>query len=142
MFTFIRVLYWTEWNDTAARIKSASMDGSDQTTLFDANLGWPYAITVDIDSQVLYWADSYFHKLESGNVDGTGRRLLTSSGLEEPFDLTLLGDMLYISDSNLGILAVNKSGGFPVRTIYNTFCSNVNVFGIQAVAEERQLLGE
>ena len=117
------------------------MDGRDATVLFQGSLKWPYAITIDSFSQVLYWADSYFDKVECGNVDGTGRRLVVSSGVEEPFDLTLLGDILYISDWNLGILATNKSGGQPVQTIYNSFCEYEQTLGVQVVAEENQFLG-
>ena len=118
------------------------MDGSTNITLVEEDLMRPYAITVDVDSQTLYWADSYFNKIECGNVDGTGRRLVISTGIEDPFDITLFGDMLYISDSALGILATNKSGDQPVQTIYNKFCNNVHVRGIQVVAKERQLLGK
>lgn len=135
-----RSLYWTEWSDHVARIRKASMDGNGTATLFQDNLRWPYAISVDYDNQILYWADSYFDKIECGNVDGTGRRVVITSGIEQPFDITLLGDVIYISDWNLGILATNKSGGQPVQLIYNTFCDRINTYGIQAIAEERQSL--
>ena len=137
-----RALYWTEWGQTQnARIRKASMDGRNMTILYQDNLQWPYGVTMDFDNQILYWTDSYFDKIECGNVDGTGRRVVISLGLENPFDLTLLGNTLYISDWNLGILATNRSGGQPIQTVYNTFCDSVQTFGIQAVAEERQLLG-
>lgn len=117
------------------------MDGQSTAILFQGDLRWPYGITLDFDNQILYWTDSYFDKIECGNIDGTGRRLVVSSGLDEPFDLTLIGDMLYISDWNLGILATNRSGGQPVQTVYDTFCDGIQTFGAQVVAEERQLLG-
>lgn len=137
-----RALYWTEWDQTNARIRKASMDGRNMTILFQDDLRWPYGITMDFDNQILYWTDSYSDKIECGNIDGTGRRVVISSGLEDPFDLTLLGDTLYISDWNLRILATNRSGGQPLRTVYNTFCDSIQTFGVQIVAEERQLLGK
>jgi hypothetical protein len=118
------------------------MDGQNMAVLFQDDLRRPYGITIDYDNQFLCWTDSYFDKIECGNIDGTGRRVVVNSGLEEPFDLTLLGDKLYISDWNLGILATNLSGGQPVQTVYDTFCDGVQTFGVQAVAEERQLLGK
>lgn len=137
-----RILYWTEWGLTSARIRKASMDGQNTAVLFQDDLRRPYGIAMDYDNQILCWTDSYFDKIECGNIDGTGRRVVVNSGLEEPFDLTLLGDTLYISDWNLGILATNQSGGQPVRTVYDTFCDGIQTFGVQVVAEERQLLGK
>ena len=136
------MLYWTELGADFGRIMKASMDGSSNMTLFSDNLRWPYAITIDLDAQVLYWVDSYYDKIECGNVNGTGRRLVVNSGLDEPFDITLLGDILYISDQTLGILALNKSGGLPVKRVYNTFCDRINPFGIEVIAQERQLLSK
>ena len=118
------------------------MDGTGRVTLHQNNLQRPYAITLDFDNQVIYWADSNLQRIESSNVDGSGRRVVVSSGIDEPFDITLLGDMLYISDQNLGIRVTNKSGGQPVQTVYNQFCSYISTLGLQVVAEERQLQGE
>lgn len=141
-FGFSRSLYWTEWNRSIARIQKASMDGNGIAILFQNNLQRPYAISVDFIDQVLYWADAGLDRIESANVDGSNRRVVISSGLDEPYDLTLLGDMIYVSDTNLGILAANKSGAQPVEVIYSRFCEHVGPVGIQAVAQERQLFGE
>ena len=118
------------------------MDGTSKIVLHQSNLGQPYGIAIDFDSQVLYWGDVELQRIESSNIDGSSRRIVVSSGVERPFGLTLLGDMLYISDWNLRILATNKSGGQPIETLSDTFCTYVNTYGVQVVAEERQLLGE
>ena len=118
------------------------MDGNGIAILFENDLQRPYAVSVDIADQVLYWADAGLDRIESANVDGSNRRVVISSGLDEPFDLTIFGDMIYISDTNLGILAANKSGAQPTEAIYNRFCQYVGPVGIQAVAQERQLLGK
>lgn len=138
-----RVIYWTEWSHNVARIKRVSMDGarSTLTTLHQNNLKQPYAITIDFDEQVLYWADLSLKRVECSNVDGSNRNVVISSGLERPFDLTLFGDILYVSDLDLGILAANKSGGVPVEAVY-VFCDHISSCGIQVIAEERQLLGK
>ena len=138
----LRSLFWTEWSRSIARIQKGSMDGNGVATLFQINLQRPYAVSVDFADQILYWADAGLDRIESANVDGSNRRVVISSGLNEPFDLTILGDVIYISDTNLGILAANKSGHQPVEVIYDRFCEHVGPVGIQAVAQERQLLGE
>ena len=143
LFCVSRFVYWCEWGYTGvARISKASMDGTAKTVLHQSNLGQPYGIAIDFDNQVLYWGDLDLQRIESSNVDGSSRRVVVSSGVERPFDLTLLGDTLYISDWNLRIRATNKSGGQPVETLSATFCTYVNTYGIQVIAEERQLLGE
>lgn len=142
-FYLLRSLYWTEWSRGVARIRKASMDGNGIVILFQNNLQRPHAISVDFADQILYWADAGLDRIECSNVDGSNRRVVISSGLDEPFDLTILGDMIYISDTNLGILAANKSEAQPVvAAIRTTFCEYIGTAGIQAVAEERQLLGE
>ena len=113
-----------------------------KVVLHKDNLQQPYAIAIDFDEQILYWADIHHHRIERSNVDGSDRSVVVSSGIDQPFDITLLGDMLYVSDLNLRILATNKSGRQPVEMIYATFCDHIITFGIQAVAEQRQLLGE
>ena len=118
------------------------MDGAGKVILHQDNLERPYAITIDFDNQVIYWADSNLHRIECSNADGSSRRVVVSSGIDEPFDITLLGDMIYVSDQNVGIRVTNKSGGLTVQTVYNEFCSYINTLGLQVVAEERQLQGE
>ena len=118
------------------------MDGNGVTVLFQNDLQRPHSVTLDFTNQILYWADAGMDRIESANVDGTNRRVVISTGLNEPFDLTILGDMIYISDTNLGILAMNKSGAQSLETVYDTFCDDIGSFGIEAVAQERQLFGE
>ena len=118
------------------------MDGNGVTVLFQNDLQRPYSVTLDFTNQILYWADAGMDRIESANVDGTNRRVVISTGLNEPFDLTILGDMIYISDTDLGILAMNKSGAQSLETVYNIFCDDIGSFGIEVVAQERQLFGE
>ena len=118
------------------------MDGNGISLLFQNDLQRPYAVSLDFTNQLLYWADAGLDRIESANVDGSNRRVVISSGLNEPFDLTLLGDMIYISDTNLGILAANISGAQPVEVVYDTFCEYIGPFGIEVVAQERQLFGK
>lgn len=85
--SFIRSLYWTEWSRDVARIRKASMDGNGISLLFQNDLQRPYAVSLDFTNQILYWADAGLDRIESANVDGSNRRVVISSGLNEPFDL-------------------------------------------------------
>ena len=148
-FFLSRTFYFTEWRASAGvvmgRINKASMDGTGRVILHHSGVQRPYGITIDIDTQILYWADLGLQKVEMCNaVDGSGRRVVVSSstGVDRPYSLSVFGDMLYISDWNRDILATNKSGGQPVRTVNDTFCTYLSTSGIQIIAEERQLQGE
>ena len=113
-----------------------------KTVLHQQNIQQPYAITIDYDNQLLYWSDHNLQRIECSTVNGSNRRVIVSTGLQRPFDLTLLGSKLYISDWELGIVATEKSGGQMVEVVYNSFCDSTKALGIQSITEERQLLGK
>ena len=139
----IRTLYWTEWGiQTTSRICKASTDGTGKEILHDSDLLQPYGLTIDFESQTIFWADLDLQRVDTCNTDGTNRRIVVNSGVNRPYALSLHGDTLYISDWNFGVLATNKSGGQPVSTVSNTFCTYLSTFDVQVVAEDRQLLGK
>ena len=116
------------------------MDGTNKEVLHQSNLQRPYGLTVDYDTQTIFWADLDLQRIEMCNADGSNRRIVVSTGIERPYALSLHGDTLYISDLSLRILATNVSGG-PVSTVNDTFCTYVSTFDVQVVAEDRQLQG-
>ena len=74
------------------------MDGTARTLLHNTSLIWPYALTIDIGTQTLYWADDFFDKVESSGVDGSNRRLITSTRINSPYSLAILNTTLYLTD--------------------------------------------
>ena len=61
-------MYWTD-------TERASMDGTSREVLHNTNLVWPTALTLDYDTQTLYWLDASLDKLETSHVNGSNRRL-------------------------------------------------------------------
>ena len=53
------------------------MDGHFRSVIHNTDLTWPNALTLDYDTQTLYWMDAYLDRLESSNVNGLNRRLLS-----------------------------------------------------------------
>ena len=92
-----RRMYWTDWG-TVAKIERASMDGTSREVLHNTNLVWPNALTLDYDTQILYWMDASLDKFESSNADGSNRRLLSTTHIYHPFGLTLYQDKFYWTD--------------------------------------------
>ena len=93
-------MYWTDWG-TVAKIERASMDGTSRVVLHSTNLRWPNALTLDYNTQTLYWMDAFLDKLESSNADGSNRRLLSRTQIRHPFDVTFYQKRLYWTDWQL-----------------------------------------
>ncbi len=68
------------------------------TSLHSTDLIWPNDLTIDFTTQTLYWVDANLDKIESSNLDGTNRTLLTQSLILHPFSITMFSGMLYWSD--------------------------------------------
>ena len=70
-------------------IEKASMDGANRTILHNTRLMLPNALTLDISTQTLYWADARLDVVEKSNVDGTNRQLVIQEGISHPFHITI-----------------------------------------------------
>ena len=92
-----RWLYWTDWG-APAKIERASMDGNSRTVLHDTGLIWPNGLTLDYESQRLYWVEANLNIIESSKVDGTGRAVLTTQFIVHPFDVTFYQGRLFWTD--------------------------------------------
>ena len=100
--TTSRRLFWTDWGDVA-KIERASMDGKDRTVLIDTELVWPNAITLDYQTQTLYWADANLEKIETADTSGLFRRIIINNPniIRHPFDIDVFNNQLYWSDWTL-----------------------------------------
>ena len=116
------------------------MDGKGRKVLHNTSLTWPNAITLDIESQILYWADAHFDKVESSNVNGSNRRIITFRGILHPFAHTVFRDTLFVSDWRLDqILAVKiPSPGTSSTTVSLTSRLQQEPMGVQVITPERQ----
>ena len=133
-------MYWSV-RGTVARIERASMDGSNREVIHNTSLIWPNALTIDYQSQTLFWADANLEKIECSGVDGRNRTLLTSTGIGHPFGIAFHQNVLYISDIGSRTVRVLSSSGGGVN-ILNMLDSCVRVFGIQVVDLDQQIMGK
>lgn len=89
------IMFWTEDHDPAG-IFRAGMDGSSVQPIITSDIKDPMGITVDQGGARIYWADWNFHRIDSANFDGSGRRVITAS--TNGVSLDILGDTLIWSD--------------------------------------------
>ena len=133
------MMYWSDWGNVP-RIEKASMDGSGRVVIHSTNLTWPNALTLDIPSQTLYWADASFDKVESSRVDGSNRRLITNSGIIHPFAIAVKDMSLYLTDWSLQSIGHIPNLGNTSSILHTLSCNRPN--GIQIVDPLKQLQSE
>ena len=115
------------------------MDGNSRMVLHNTDLRDTYAITIDFENQVLYWADFTLNKIESSSVDGSNRRTLTTSVID-PFSIAYYNESLYWGDNRYnriltGTVAAPGSGRFIGGGV------SYDPYGIHIVSRETQPLG-
>lgn len=59
------------------RIERAYLDGSERKVIIEARLRWPNGITIDYSTETLYWVDAKQHVIESAQIDGSNRRVVS-----------------------------------------------------------------
>ena len=134
------MIYFTDWG-SVGRIEKASLTGANRTVIHNTGLVWPNALTLDIPTQTLYWADASLNKVEKSSVDGQNRVILAQLGVVHPFGMVLVNNTLYFTDwSDSTIRYLSTSGGV-VRSLHSvTVYSNSTIFGIQIVGPLQQPL--
>ena len=138
-------MFWTDYGVTA-KIETAAMDGRERRTLHFSGLSQPNGITIDYPSGRIYWSDAGEDRLEFSRFDGSGRTVVESgtSGLLEPFAVTVVDSLLFWSDwSTNKIYATHyehgtlQGDGFFAEIV--TFLDTP--YGIEALRADRQPSG-
>ena len=132
------MMYWTDYGTTKT-IERASMDGTSRTAIHFTDLSTPYGLTLDIDTQTLYWADYSRNRLEKSNVDGSNRQVVTTTSILDPYHITYYDGILYWGDWAYNRLLMTPVNGPSSVTFLTTSASDP--YGIQIIAEERQREG-
>ncbi|KAK7507961.1 hypothetical protein BaRGS_00000926, partial [Batillaria attramentaria] len=80
-------LYWSDWG-SRPYIGRMSLDGTNISTSFITDkMGWPNALTIDYESNRLWWADAHLDIIEFIGVDGTGRHTVMEGVPHPPMDI-------------------------------------------------------
>ena len=116
------------------------MDGNKRKVLHNTDLVWPNALTLDIDMQILYWADASLDKIESSNADGLNRKLLTTVGIFHPFAMTSFKGNLYWTDWRLRAILASSDGQQNITILLSGL--ELQPLAIQVVSEDRQPIGK
>ncbi|XP_043220923.1 low-density lipoprotein receptor-related protein 5-like [Amphibalanus amphitrite] len=91
-------MYWSDWSDVRPKIERSALDGSRRHILFDTDLKWPNGIALDFRLRTLYWCDAGKDRIETANMDGSGRRVVLNNKLPHLFGISLLDNFVYWTD--------------------------------------------
>ena len=138
MHHYNRWLYWTDYYSSVPKILRVSMDGTSKTILHDADLTAPYGLTIDYDTQTIYWTDYTRNRIERSNANGTSRSVVTTSLVSDPYSITFYDGRLYWTDLNY-----NRILTVPVNSRTSTYLTSAtgDMYGITVITAERQPLG-
>ena len=138
-------MYWTDWGRTA-KIEQSLMDGSERKDFINTDLSQPNGITIDLESNRIYWSDSDLDKLEFANFDGSGRTSVETeaTGLLHPFALSVGGSTLFWSDwATNTIYATHKEHGISNNQGYFASIASfaTTPYGVESLLSDRQMSG-
>ena len=142
MDCIIFLFRWLYWTDSGTdKIERASLDGNYKMTLHNTGLRNTFALTIDYETQVIYWANFRQRKIETSYVNGSNRRTL-SLNYGYPYCMTYYDGYLYWGDQNYPYLihrhpAYAPGSGTVVVGTYYYGASN----GIHVVSKDLQPLG-
>ncbi|TRY73318.1 hypothetical protein TCAL_01912 [Tigriopus californicus] len=90
-------MYWSSWGGNNPVIEEANMDGS-QRKVFQKQVGKVNGLTVDFQTQRLYWTDLDQKTISYAFVKAPQEVKAVISGLGTPYALTLFNNYLYWAD--------------------------------------------
>ncbi|XP_074652666.1 sortilin-related receptor-like isoform X2 [Tubulanus polymorphus] len=132
-------MFWTDWSSRNPCIMKANLDGDNATVVIDkANVHWPNGITVDDQTERIFWTDGYLKRIGSATINGRDIRFIAQGRwlIPHPYAITVFKDRVYWSDwTKRSIMSKNKYGLGAVSTAV----SGVGVVtDVKAVYHSRQ----
>jgi low density lipoprotein receptor-related protein 5/6 len=107
------LMFWTDWGEVP-KIERASMDGDlrSRVIIIDKNIEWPNGLTVDYETDLIYWVDAKLQRIESATQDGKDRQVILSENIPHPFAIAVYKDYLFWTDwINKSVNLCNKTNG-------------------------------
>ena len=138
-------MYWSQWSEenlNLGKISRISMDGSNNTVIFDnKEVTWPSGLALDHSTDDLYFIDSSRTLVAKSNTDGTNLQIILTANVTA-VSMDVLDRQLYFSQmygNATGVFTTNEDD--PERNIEEvvSFMGNTPG-GIRVVNVSRQPL--
>ncbi|KAK6173276.1 hypothetical protein SNE40_016756 [Patella caerulea] len=117
------LMFWTDWSAVNPRICQAWMDGtksSIKTIVNGSLIQWPNGLTIDIQSEKIYWTDAGKHTIMSADFNGRNQETLVQGlyYVPHPYAIGVYKNNIYWTDwGKQAVLTADKSSGNGFETI-------------------------
>ncbi|XP_076448931.1 uncharacterized protein LOC143285488 [Babylonia areolata] len=74
-----RYVFFSDWGTSPGRIDRCGLNGANRVNIINTNLGWPNAMTIDYEENLLYWVDARKETISCAGFDGQYRELVLDS---------------------------------------------------------------
>ena len=71
-------MFWTDWGHKT--IQRATLNGKNIKILINDSLNYVNGLTIDYESDRIYWVEAAYDKIESSNLDGGDRSIVKEDG--------------------------------------------------------------
>ncbi|XP_069974716.1 sortilin-related receptor isoform X2 [Penaeus vannamei] len=129
-------LYITDWSETNPKVVRTYLDGTNWKVLFDHTVvGWPNGITIDFQTERIFFADAKLDYIASADLDGQSIRKIISDSdkVIQPFAVGVYKSLLFWDDWQVHqVLQADKNFGWGISTVGNMSRSglvDLKVFG-------------
>lgn len=130
-------VFFSEW-DRPANISRAYLDGSNVMVFRGVLLGWPNGLSIDYDTDRIYWCDALLDHIQHANLDGSDVQTISSPRIKHPFSLVIHADWLYVTDWRLdAILRMKKTNGTEEKIVRSVEEGN-RLYGIKVFSKDNQ----
>lgn len=92
-------MFWTDWGEVP-KIERAGMNGDPNTriVIVSEHIFWPNGLTIDFDTQLIYWVDGRLNFLDVMDFDGQNRKNVVKNGISYPYSVAYFDNKLYWSE--------------------------------------------
>lgn len=114
-------LFLSDWSPTNPAIIRTNLDGSNFIRLQQKPIvSWPNGVTLDYQSERIYWVDAQLDYIASMELDGQKMRYIIQSSpmIPHPFAISIFKDWMYWNDwTRQAIFVANKENGAGMRMV-------------------------
>ncbi|KAK3597987.1 hypothetical protein CHS0354_042340 [Potamilus streckersoni] len=137
-------MYWTDWSDSNPRIVKAYMDGQPNSVKVIVNgterLQFPNGITIDFQTERLYWTDAGLDRIMSCDMDGWNVTTILSgtSYVPHPYSIGIYKNIMYWTDwVRNGIMAADKFHGYGFMNLTSYAISGVMDMKVLSLTDQQ-----
>ncbi|CAH2090686.1 unnamed protein product [Euphydryas editha] len=129
-------IFFSEWDP--ANISRANTDGSGLLVFKNVTLGWPNGLSIDFDTDRIYWCDALLNNVKHAKLDGTDIKMVNSRLIRHPFSIAIYKNFIYITDWKLyAIIRLHKLKGEKEDIMVREPQTN-RPYGVKVYSEEIQ----